>query len=46
MSVLYRDTQLNFVFIANNASHKFDEIQNDSNVGVSFYDSKTTSWAS
>ena len=39
-------TQLNLFFIANNASHKFDEIKHDSNVNVSFYDQKTTGWAS
>ena len=39
-------TQLNLFFIANNASHKFDEIQHDSSVNVSFYDQKTTGWAS
>ena len=39
-------TQINLFFIANNASHKFDEIKHDSNVNVSFYDQKTTGWAS
>lgn len=39
-------TQVNLYFIANNASHKFDEIENDSHVNVSFYDESTTSWAS
>jgi general stress protein 26 len=39
-------TQVNLFFIANNASHKFDEIKHDSNVNVSFYDQKTTGWAS
>jgi general stress protein 26 len=39
-------TQLSLFFIANNASHKFDEIKHDSNVNVSFYDQKTTGWAS
>ena len=39
-------TQINLFFIANNASHKFDELRHDSNVNVSFYDQKTTGWAS
>lgn len=39
-------TQINLFFIANNASHKFDELKHDSNVNVSFYDQKTTGWAS
>ncbi|EPQ57235.1 hypothetical protein GLOTRDRAFT_58450 [Gloeophyllum trabeum ATCC 11539] len=39
-------SQTTLIFIANNASHKFDEIQNDSHVNVSFYDSKTTDWVS
>jgi len=39
-------TQINLFFIANNASHKFDELSHDSNVNVSFYDQKTTGWAS
>lgn len=34
------------VFIANRVSHKFEEIQNDSHVNVSFYDYTTTNWAS
>ncbi|CAL1707200.1 unnamed protein product [Somion occarium] len=38
--------QVCLVFIANNASHKFDEIQNDAHVNVSFYDEHSTSWAS
>ncbi|KAF9010667.1 hypothetical protein BDQ17DRAFT_1397328 [Cyathus striatus] len=42
----YSDTQLTLAFIANNVSHKFDEIQNDSHVNVSFYDTNTTNWAS
>ena len=40
------DTQLNLVFVANNVSHKFDEIQNDSHVNVSFYDPASSNWAS
>ena len=39
-------TQINLFFIANNASHKFEELKHDSNVNVSFYDQKTTGWAS
>jgi general stress protein 26 len=39
-------TQINLFFIANNASNKFDELKHDSNVNVSFYDQKTTGWAS
>jgi len=39
-------TQTNLFFIANNASHKCDEIKHDSHVNVSFYDQKTTGWAS
>jgi len=42
----YGPTQVNLFFIANNASHKFEEIENDSHVNVSFYDGSTTSWAS
>lgn len=44
--VAYEATQVNLFFIANNASHKFEEIGTDSNVNVSFYDESTTSWAS
>ncbi|KAI0744225.1 hypothetical protein C8Q80DRAFT_1220880 [Daedaleopsis nitida] len=39
-------TQVTLVFIANRASHKFDEIENDSHVNVSFYDESNTNWAS
>ncbi|KDQ57465.1 hypothetical protein JAAARDRAFT_47435 [Jaapia argillacea MUCL 33604] len=39
-------SQVNLIFIANNSSHKFEEIQHDSHVNVSFYDVKTTNWAS
>ena len=39
-------TQVSVVFIANKASLKFDEIENDAHVNVSFYDEKTTNWAS
>ncbi|KAI5120308.1 hypothetical protein M0805_005812 [Coniferiporia weirii] len=42
----HSETQLTLVFIANNASHKFDEIQFDKHVNVSFYDENTTNWAS
>ncbi|KAJ7462241.1 hypothetical protein B0H11DRAFT_100845 [Mycena galericulata] len=42
----FTDTQLTLVFIANNATAKFDEIKNDSHVNVSFCDTQTTSWAS
>lgn len=38
--------QVNIYFIANRASHKFDEIENDAHVNVSFYDEKSTHWAS
>ncbi|EKM54548.1 uncharacterized protein PHACADRAFT_258472 [Phanerochaete carnosa HHB-10118-sp] len=38
--------QVNLIFIANRASHKFDEIENDSHANVSFYDDKSTHWAS
>ena len=40
------ETQLTLTFIANNVSHKFEEIQNDSHVNVSFLDPSTTNWAS
>jgi len=40
------DNTLHIVFIGNNASGKFDEIQHDSNVNVSFYDPSSTNWAS
>lgn len=40
------DSQLNLVFLANNASCKFEEIENDSHVNVSFLDSSSTDWAS
>ncbi|KAJ7218109.1 hypothetical protein GGX14DRAFT_439823 [Mycena pura] len=39
-------TQLSLVFIANNASEKFQEIKNDAHVNVSFCDINSTSWAS
>ncbi|KAF9241596.1 hypothetical protein BU15DRAFT_73326 [Melanogaster broomeanus] len=40
------DSQLNLIFLANNASYKFDEIENDSHVNVSFFDPSSTDWAS
>ncbi|KAF5389373.1 hypothetical protein D9757_004267 [Collybiopsis confluens] len=40
------DSQTSLLFFANKASHKFDEIENDAHVNVSFSDPKTTSWAS
>ncbi|THH30123.1 hypothetical protein EUX98_g4070 [Antrodiella citrinella] len=42
----YDASQVDLVFIANRATHKFDEIQNDSHVNVSFYDERSTNWAS
>ena len=45
-STAIEPTQLSLFFIANNASHKFDEIKHDSHVNVSFYDQKSTGWAS
>ncbi|KAF8210183.1 hypothetical protein K438DRAFT_1570645 [Mycena galopus ATCC 62051] len=42
----FDDTQLSLIFLANNATGKFDEIKNDSHVNVSFCDTSTTSWAS
>ncbi|KAI0821685.1 hypothetical protein BC628DRAFT_1329112 [Trametes gibbosa] len=38
--------QVNLVFIANRVSNKFEEIENDTHVNVSFYDESTTNWAS
>lgn len=40
------DAQLNLVFLANNVSCKFEEIENDSHVNVSFFDPSSTDWAS
>ncbi|OJA11694.1 hypothetical protein AZE42_02113 [Rhizopogon vesiculosus] len=45
-STPYSETQLNLVFLANNVSHKFEEIQNDAHVNVSFCDPSSTNWAS
>ncbi|KAF9051073.1 hypothetical protein BDZ89DRAFT_940094 [Hymenopellis radicata] len=42
----FTDTQLTLAFVANNATHKFDEIQHDSHANVSFFNTSTTSWAS
>lgn len=42
----YSNTQLTLVFLANNASHKFEEIEHDGNVNVSFFNGDTTAWAS
>ncbi|KAI0062861.1 hypothetical protein BV25DRAFT_1824904 [Artomyces pyxidatus] len=42
----FSDTQLNLVFIANNASYKCEELQNDEHVNVSFFDTASTNWAS
>lgn len=39
-------TQLTLVFFANRVTHKFEEIENDSHVNVSFYDEKSTDWVS
>ncbi|KAH9942486.1 uncharacterized protein BXZ73DRAFT_97896 [Epithele typhae] len=38
--------QVALVFLANRVSHKFDEIQHDAHVNVSFCDPSTTNWAS
>ncbi|KAJ7072369.1 hypothetical protein C8F01DRAFT_1103761 [Mycena amicta] len=45
-STPFTDTQLSLVFVANNASDKFNEIQNNSHVNVSFVDLSSTNWAS
>jgi len=37
---------LRFIFLGNNVSQKFDDIQSDSNVNLSFYDPSSTNWAS
>ncbi|KAH8119565.1 hypothetical protein DFH11DRAFT_453219 [Phellopilus nigrolimitatus] len=42
----YADTQLTLVFLANNASHKFDALEYDNRVNVSFYDAASTNWVS
>lgn len=43
---MLHEGQLNLVFLANNVSAKFEEIENDSHVNVSFFDSSTTNWVS
>ncbi|KAG9316632.1 hypothetical protein JVU11DRAFT_2686 [Chiua virens] len=40
------DPQLNVVFLANNVSCNFEEIENDSHVNISFFDHDSTNWAS
>ncbi|KAF5351684.1 hypothetical protein D9756_007697 [Leucocoprinus leucothites] len=40
------DKDLKFVFLANNASHKFEEMENDANVNLAFINPSTTAWAS
>ncbi|KAH9978675.1 hypothetical protein BGW80DRAFT_1435123 [Lactifluus volemus] len=40
------DSQLNLLFFANNASPKFQELENDSHVNVCFLDTAATHWAS
>lgn len=42
----YSESQVNLVFIANNASPKFHELQNDDHVNVNFFDKSSTNWAS
>ena len=44
--IAHSETQLTLYFVANNCSKKFDELGCDKNVNVSFYDEKTTNWAS
>ena len=46
VSAAVERNQITLVFIANCVSPKCDEIQNDIHVNVSFYDEKTTHWAS
>jgi len=41
-----KDNELTLTFLANNVSHKFEELENDSHVNVSFLNPGTTSWAS
>ncbi|KIK67137.1 hypothetical protein GYMLUDRAFT_37180 [Collybiopsis luxurians FD-317 M1] len=40
------DSQTTLFFFANKASHKFEEIENDAHVNVSFSNPKTTNWVS
>ncbi|KAG5639122.1 hypothetical protein H0H81_006711 [Sphagnurus paluster] len=42
----FSETQVTLVFLANNASHKFEEIENDAHVNVNFLNNETTAWAS
>ncbi|KAI0266744.1 hypothetical protein BC834DRAFT_873318 [Gloeopeniophorella convolvens] len=42
----YADSQVNLIFIANNASPKCEELSNDAHVNVSFFDTSSTNWAS
>ena len=46
MRLAEKDNQLTLTFIANNASHKFEELENDVHANVSFLNPETTSWAS
>jgi general stress protein 26 len=39
-------SQTTLYFIANNVTHKFDELENDPQVNVAFYDTASTSWVS
>jgi len=45
-SIAFENSQLTLIFIANNVSGKFDEINNDDHVNVSFCDHSSTNWAS
>jgi len=40
------DKEQTFVFIANNVSHKFDEMKKDAHVNVAYINPSTTAWAS
>lgn len=40
------ESQLDLIFLANNVSGKFEEIEHDSHANVSFFDPSTTSWVS
>ncbi|KAF8629240.1 hypothetical protein AX17_005819 [Amanita inopinata Kibby_2008] len=40
------ENQLTLVFLANKVTHKCEELENDANVNVSFYDQHSTNWAS
>ncbi|KAH7925524.1 hypothetical protein BV22DRAFT_1064739 [Leucogyrophana mollusca] len=42
----YTETQLSLIFLANNVTHKFEEIDNDAHVNVSFCDPSSTNWVS